>query len=764
MPISLTCLILAASPFLQGGDNWSPGDPYFPNPSAMPHYPTWIPLDEHGRQNVGAMPTFSVQSSSQGGDESMRVLAQVHGFWVKPNRSSDSEVDRSFLEFRVPGMGVTDAVGLPQLPVVSGAIGLPGTASEVKLVAPDMRLFAKFDNARVVPFQGADLEPEGGDGSPRPFIIDQSFYQGHQGAWPEGAGQADAGPDRNFGRVPYASTDLQMFKYDPSLNQLRVAREIEFDLTYRSAGSDPIEISRSWARSLQQFLPNYDWLIEKRIIEIAPIGWRGRYLVIHPKAWHDQLRDLITLKRQRGYSVQRIEIESMGGADSEDFFEAIADWYADGESAAEHYVLLVGDTSRIPHRQTSVANHNGVIGQSDMRYAFLHSETCPSLWIGRLPAMSASECETMVRKSVEYQTKMFFDIDFYETATLAAHPGEADAYLDCIDAIMAQDHLYQRPRNFIDRGGDTADGRDNLVMSDIDDKHVGVVMYRGHGSTNSWSPWDFDGNAVNDADLGTLADTTYSPVVFSVSCSNHGIQNNADAIGREWMYYEAGASSSIGAMHPSYRWQNNTFAEYTWVYLQSNNLHSVAATTMSALNAAAATHGDQWSRWNQQVYSVFGDPEMRVYNRAPFQLRLLLESFQIFQPELPIDILVFGDGNQVIPEAIVTLSGPQGPIFTGMSGADGRLQIPAGLDVGDAQELTLRAWVDDRNGMDAVQTIAVDQGSNSAAAEDLNGDGAIDGADLALLLASWGQPGDADFDGNGAVDGADLARLLGAWD
>ena len=47
---------------------------------------------------------------------------------------------------------------------------------------------------------------------------------------------------------------------------------------------------------------------------------------------------------------------------------------------------------------------------------------------------------------------------------------------------------------------------------------------------------------------------------------------------------------------------------------------------------------------------------------------------------------------------------------------------------------------------------------------DDNGDGAIDGADLALLLASWGQSGDADFDGNGAVDGADLARLLGAWD
>ncbi|MBX3354850.1 MAG: hypothetical protein KF724_04035 [Phycisphaeraceae bacterium] len=49
--------------------------------------------------------------------------------------------------------------------------------------------------------------------------------------------------------------------------------------------------------------------------------------------------------------------------------------------------------------------------------------------------------------------------------------------------------------------------------------------------------------------------------------------------------------------------------------------------------------------------------------------------------------------------------------------------------------------------------------------EDLNFDGVIDGADLALLLGSWGAcqwcPGD--IDGDGFVDGADLALLLGAW-
>ncbi len=48
---------------------------------------------------------------------------------------------------------------------------------------------------------------------------------------------------------------------------------------------------------------------------------------------------------------------------------------------------------------------------------------------------------------------------------------------------------------------------------------------------------------------------------------------------------------------------------------------------------------------------------------------------------------------------------------------------------------------------------------------DLDGDGAVTAADLAMLLGSWGPcPGcPADFDGDGSVSAADLAQLLGAW-
>lgn len=46
---------------------------------------------------------------------------------------------------------------------------------------------------------------------------------------------------------------------------------------------------------------------------------------------------------------------------------------------------------------------------------------------------------------------------------------------------------------------------------------------------------------------------------------------------------------------------------------------------------------------------------------------------------------------------------------------------------------------------------------------DVDGDGIVGAADLAILLGQWGGKGSADIDGDGVVGAADLAILLGAW-
>lgn len=49
------------------------------------------------------------------------------------------------------------------------------------------------------------------------------------------------------------------------------------------------------------------------------------------------------------------------------------------------------------------------------------------------------------------------------------------------------------------------------------------------------------------------------------------------------------------------------------------------------------------------------------------------------------------------------------------------------------------------------------------APEDLDFDGFVNGADIAILLGNWGFSGVGDADGNGIVGGGDLTLLLGAW-
>lgn len=51
-------------------------------------------------------------------------------------------------------------------------------------------------------------------------------------------------------------------------------------------------------------------------------------------------------------------------------------------------------------------------------------------------------------------------------------------------------------------------------------------------------------------------------------------------------------------------------------------------------------------------------------------------------------------------------------------------------------------------------------------AQDLSGDGQVDGADLARLVSAWSDTGadlPADLHGDGVVDGLDLAAMLEAW-
>ena len=64
---------------------------------------------------------------------------------------------------------------------------------------------------------------------------------------------------------------------------------------------------------------------------------------------------------------------------------------------------------------------------------------------------------------------------------------------------------------------------------------------------------------------------------------------------------------------------------------------------------------------------------------------------------------------------------------------------------------------------DVIPAERLAHGGGTGNSPDLNGDGLVNGADLGLLLAFFGQSGAGDLDGNGTTDGGDLGIMLAAW-
>ncbi len=60
-------------------------------------------------------------------------------------------------------------------------------------------------------------------------------------------------------------------------------------------------------------------------------------------------------------------------------------------------------------------------------------------------------------------------------------------------------------------------------------------------------------------------------------------------------------------------------------------------------------------------------------------------------------------------------------------------------------------------------TVYVPAQAGSSTPGDVNGDGVVNGQDLAAVLGGWGGPGVSDLDHDGVTDGADLAMVLANW-
>ncbi len=130
-------------------------------------------------------------------------------------------------------------------------------------------------------------------------------------------------------------------------------------------------------------------------------------------------------------------------------------------------------------------------------------------------------------------------------------------------------------------------------------------------------------------------------------------------------------------------------------------------------------------------------------------------------------------------DLLLRSTGPRGTaeafVGTGTSGTDIDAEAPAGSSVtaigierdalrGGALAMTA-SMLDEVTGESWAGVYVAAMPASPACVADLDGDGAVTGADLGILLGQWGCAGtcSADLDGDGWVGGPDLGILVSQW-
>ena len=79
-----------------------------------------------------------------------------------------------------------------------------------------------------------------------------------------------------------------------------------------------------------------------------------------------------------------------------------------------------------------------------------------------------------------------------------------------------------------------------------------------------------------------------------------------------------------------------------------------------------------------------------------------------------------------------------------------------------AEMFSSGGW-NDAVGDGRAEAVIIEYEGQDDCAEDLNGDGAVNGSDLTILLSSWGTQCEGDINEDGVTNGADLSLLLSRW-
>lgn len=659
-------MLFGAAAFAQSSGQWVALD------SSKPGSPAEIRLD---------------RTNSDANRTTLNVI--IHGFYIENKQGPDG----AYQKIMVPGLSSTAATGAPDLPAAAPRVGIPTDAKGVRLAAfKPSATVRTFSGIRVWPRTIPALDQE--NGTAERFVKNDSIYA-LRTPWPATDGTASSPARTMLGNLAGATPEVYPFRWTPATQVLTVvpAFTIVFDHTGTAVKN---KVSRDRARLARAQFANWD--VIGQLVDINIIFYEGDFLFIYPDGYKNELQPLIDQKKSRGFSTTE-KTTAQTGKTCAGIRAAIQSWYNSRPSYTDKYALLVGDVNEIP----LCTAPTGV--PTDDLYGTVNGDDLDEeVFVGRLSVDSEADLTNQVAKILVYEDSPSL-FCCYDKALLVAHKQDAPGkYVGAHESVRTA--TYAVAPNFSTLYGHLA-GVDDSDVSLAINNGLGLVAYRGHGSSAAWTGWNLASEYYDSGDvtaLGNLA--TQVPVVWSLACSNASLTSE-DSIGEIWMEDNNNrAVAFYGATVPSYTDQNHELDRQLFkaVYDSGLTIHSHAIKQAEDQMAGIIGSSNAW------MYLLLGDPEMKIRRRnpLPFKIDVPAEYKPCYGPGCFLNVLVLDEVGNPAPFVKVAawknLTGGKDEILANRyTDRSGKAQIPvSGITAGNL----VLSFTDDA-GNSAVRKIAV---------------------------------------------------------
>jgi hypothetical protein len=474
-----------------------------------------------------------------------------------------------FYAISQPGLGFTNEVGKPQLPVLRSDVEV-GVNDNVSIQATgidplEISLDSWGSALKVLPVQPSYVRlPE----VEQYFVQDLVVYQSDVYILNRVARVVGERVVRN---KKYVTIEVSFIDYNPVAGKIRVYRDVQVTMNLSKRGVARPDDGRYNSKRFYQ---------GKKPSAQAPtrgIPAEG-FLIITPAEYQTVLAPFVNAKMM-SYNVVMATTATTGTTTAS--IKAYIQNAYDTWTSPPVFVMLVGDVDKVPTFTGSIP--------TDLYYSTVQgTDYFPDILVGRVSVSNATQLSNWVTKVLKQQANKKHSWIAGADQTALGYGLGVNAETDYCVATYFDPIGWSSLVNKVTVYGSQVITR---ATGDVN-SGIGIVSYNGHGAWNAW----IDGITWDKSTVDALTNTSY-PVVFSFGC-NTGEYTQGECIGESWIRAKGGGTAFVGSSVSS-AWREDGY---------------IGRGIYAAINQGVPTMGEIMNAGKHQVFLEEGaTPKVQAY-------------------------------------------------------------------------------------------------------------------------------------------------------